>query len=255
MATISNIEWTEMTWNPVTGCTKISQGCKHCYAERMAKRLRAMGAERYRNGFEPTLHSDLLELPKKWKSPRIIFVNSMSDLFQDEVPEDFIFRAFATMNACPQHTFQILTKRSRRLRELSPKLPWSSNIWMGVSVEDARAVYRVEDLSSVPAQVRFLSCEPLIGPLENLPLARIHWVIVGGESGPGARPMNPTWVESIHRQCRSHHVPFFFKQWGGVRKDKTGRQLHGRTYDEMPSTPPGARAHDKSSTLIQIAAL
>jgi protein gp37 len=234
MATASNIEWTEMTWNPVTGCLKVSQGCKHCYAERMAKRLHAMGSERYQNGFKPTLHYDLIDLPRRWKKPRVIFVNSMSDLFQDDVPEDFIRAVFATMEACPQHTFQILTKRSERLRELGATLPWPSNIWMGVSVEDARVIDRITDLAAVPAQVRFLSCEPLIGPLENLPLDGIHWVIVGGESGPAARPMSREWVDSIHRQCARGNVPFFFKQWGGVRKDVTGRELHGRTYDEMP---------------------
>jgi len=236
MATISNIEWTEMTWNPVTGCVKVSQGCKHCYAERMAARLRAMGSSRYRNEFEPTLHADLVDLPRHWKKPRVVFVNSMSDLFQEAVPADFIRRVFDTMVACPQHTFQILTKRGERLRELGPSLPWPANVWMGVSVEDARVVARIADLTAVPAKVRFLSCEPLIGPLEGLPLRDIHWVIVGGESGPGARPMLSEWVESIHRQCQRRGVAFFFKQWGGVRKDISGRQLHGRTYDEMPET-------------------
>lgn len=234
MATTTNIEWTEMTWNPVTGCIKISQGCKNCYAERMAKRLYAMGSERYENGFKPTLHDDLIDLPRRWKKPRVIFVNSMSDLFQEAVPDDFIRAVFATMQDCPQHTFQILTKRSDRLRQLGPTLPWPENVWIGVSVEDARVMDRITDLAAVPAQVRFLSCEPLIGPLENVPLLGIHWVIVGGESGPGARPMQREWVESIHRQCRRSQVPFFFKQWGGVRKEMAGRELHGRTYDEMP---------------------
>jgi protein gp37 len=173
-------------------------------------------------------------LPRQWRKPRVIFVNSMSDLFQDAVPDDFISRIFATMEACPQHTFQILTKRSERLRTLGAALSWPRNVWMGVSVEDGRVIGRIHDLASVPAQVRFLSCEPLIGPLENLPLDGIHWVIVGGESGPGARPMRPDWVESIHEQCRAADVAFFFKQWGGVRKHRTGRELHGRTYDEMP---------------------
>jgi protein gp37 len=234
MATVSTIEWTEMTWNPVTGCVKISQGCKHCYAERMAKRLKAMGATRYMDGFKPTLHDDLIDAPRKWKRPRLIFVNSMSDLFQDAVPDAFIRRVFDTMRDCPQHTFQILTKRSERLRELGASLPWSPNIWMGVSVEDVRAKGRIVDLAAVPAHVRFLSCEPLIGPLDKLTLDRIHWVIVGGESGPGARPMQPEWVESIQRQCARTGVAFFFKQWGGVRKKSTGRELHGRTYDDMP---------------------
>jgi protein gp37 len=252
VATASNIEWTEMTWNPVTGCTKVSQGCKHCYAERMAKRLHAMGAQRYRNGFQPTLHPDLADLPRGWKKPRVIFVNSMSDLFQEEVTDEFIQRIFDTMLACPQHTFQILTKRSERLRKLGATLPWAPNIWMGVSVEDKRVVQRVHDLVSVPAQVRFLSCEPLLGPLEDLPLDRVHWVIVGGESGPGARTMQPEWVDSIHRQCAVAGVPFFFKQWGGVRKDRTGRSLHGRTYDEMPQRDRGAGYRD-ASELVQIA--
>jgi len=234
MATQSKIEWTEMTWNPVTGCSKVSAGCKNCYAERMAKRLQAMGQVRYRNGFEVILHEDLVELPQRWKQPKLVFVNSMSDLFHEKVPIDFIRRIFDTMERCPQHTFQILTKRSQRLRELAGLLPWPPNVWMGVSVEDGRVVQRIDDLRAVPAAVRFLSCEPLIGPLENLCLEGIQWVIVGGESGPNARPMNPSWVDSIYNQCRAADVPFFFKQWGGVRKERTGRELYGRTYDEMP---------------------
>jgi protein gp37 len=234
MATDSNIEWTEFTWNPVTGCIKVSQGCKNCYAERMAKRLKAMGSERYVKGFKPTLHWDLIDAPLSWRKPRLVFVNSMSDLFQEDVPEQFISRVFDSMVACPQHTFQILTKRSERLREMAPRLPWPKNVWMGVSIEDARVVNRAVDLASVPATVRFLSCEPLIGPLELLPLENIHWVIVGGESGPRSREMKGTWVRSIRRQCRKEGVAFFFKQWGGVRKDLTGRLLDGRTYDEMP---------------------
>jgi protein gp37 len=235
MPTRSNIEWTEMTWNPVTGCTKVSQGCKHCYAERMAKRLTAMGSGRYRNGFKVTLHPDLLDVPRTWRQPRVVFVNSMSDLFHEDIPLDYIQRVFATMRDCPQHTFQVLTKRSDRLAELASHLPWPKNVWMGVSVEDARVISRIRDLSSTPAAVRFLSLEPLIGPLHELPLSGIHWVIVGGESGPRARPMRKEWVDSIHRQCRDARVPFFFKQWGGVRKDLTGRELHGRTFNEMPS--------------------
>jgi protein gp37 len=234
MASLSAIEWTELTWNPVTGCMKVSQGCKHCYAERMAKRLKAMGATRYQHGFRPTLHSDLIDAPRKWKRPRLIFVNSMSDLFQDAVPEGFIQRVFETMRQCPQHTFQILTKRSERLRLLGRSPQWPTNVWIGVSVEDARVTNRIVDLAAVPAHVRFLSCEPLIGPLDHLQLDAIHWVIVGGESGPRARPMKREWVESIQRQCARTGVAFFFKQWGGVRKHSTGRELHGRTYDEMP---------------------
>lgn len=234
MANKSNIEWTEMTWNPVTGCTKVSQGCKHCYAERMAKRLTAMGAERYRNGFNVTLHPDLVDIPRGWRLPRVVFVNSMSDLFHDDIPLTYIQRVFATMRDCPRHTFQVLTKRSQRLAELARHLPWPENVWMGVSVEDARVLHRVADLQSVQAKIRFLSLEPLIGPLESLPLDGIHWVIVGGESGPQARPMRKEWVKDILRQCRTAKVPFFFKQWGGIRKDLTGRELNGRTYSEMP---------------------
>ncbi len=235
MGTFSSIEWTEVTWNPVTGCRKITQGCKHCYAERMANRLVAMGSPRYAYGFEPTVHWDLVDQPRRWRKPRTVFVNSMSDLFQDEVPLEFIAAVFRTMAETPQHTYQVLTKRSDRLLELAPHLPWSSNVWMGVSVEDGRVLQRVRDLQRVPAAVRFLSCEPLIGPLPNLPLDGIHWVIVGGESGPGARAMLATWVEDIQRQVQRVGAAFFFKQWGGVRKHTTGRQLHGRTWDEMPS--------------------
>lgn len=239
MGTFSNIEWTEMTWNPVTGCYKISQGCKHCYAERMAHRLKAMGTARYANGFVPTLHWDLVDQPRKWRAPRTVFVNSMSDLFQDDVPVEFIKAVFQTMVDTPQHTYQILTKRSERLKALSRQLPWPDNVWMGVSVEDDRVMHRITDLAAVPAKVRFLSCEPLIGPLENMPLKGIHWVIVGGESGAGARPMESHWVEDIQRQCEDHDVMFFFKQWGGIQKHRTGRLLNGKTYDAMPK-----RAHE-----------
>lgn len=239
MGTRSNIEWTELTWNPVTGCTKISQGCKNCYAERMANRLHAMGSERYRNKFAVTLHPDLVDTPKRWRSPRLVFVNSMSDLFHPDIPADYIAKVFRTMVECPQHTFQILTKRSDRLAELAPALPWPENVWIGTSVEDRRVIARIDDLVTVPAKTRFLSCEPLIGPLEDLPLRGIHWVIVGGESGPRARPMQSKWVVSILRQCRTAGVPFFFKQWGGPRKDRTGRALNGRLYDEMPRRSPG----------------
>ncbi len=234
MADKSKIEWTEATWNPVTGCSKVSAGCKNCYAERLARRLQAMGNARYRNGFEVTLHPDLVDLPTRWRGPRLIFVNSMSDLFHEKVPLAFVQRVFATMRSSPQHTFQVLTKRSARLRALAGQLDWPPNVWMGVSVEDAGALWRVGDLCAVPATVRFLSCEPLIGPFDELPLDGVHWVIVGGESGPNARPMRTKWIRSIFRQCRRAGVPFFFKQWGGVRKDLTGRELGGRTYDEMP---------------------
>ena len=224
-----------MTWNPVTGCTKLSQGCKNCYAERMAKRLHAMGSVRYVHGFHVTLHPDLIDVPRKWRHPRIVFVNSMSDLFHEEVPVAYIRRVFDTMKACPQHTFQVLTKRAERLAEIAQSLPWPENVWMGVSVEDARVSSRINLLRTVPAAVRFLSLEPLIGPLENLCLQGMDWVIVGGESGPRARPMQPEWVTSILHQCRSASVAFFFKQWGGVRKDLTGRKLNGRIYNEMPA--------------------
>jgi protein gp37 len=234
MADKSHIEWTEATWNPVTGCTKISAGCKNCYAERLALRLQAMGNHRYKRGFRVTLHKDVVDLPRTWKTPRRIFVNSMSDLFHPDVPLWFIRRVFTTMVECPQHSFQILTKRSDRLKKLSAKLPWPENVWVGVSVENSRVFYRIDDLRKVPAAVRFLSCEPLIASLADIDLRGIHWVIVGGESGPHSRPIDIEWVWEIFRACRKSDVPFFFKQWGGVRKDLTGRLLRGRTYDEMP---------------------
>jgi len=193
-----------------------------------------MGLHRYRNGFDVTLHEQAIDEPFRWKKPRKVFVNSMSDLFHEEIPLEYIQRVFAVMAAVPRHTFQILTKRSDRLREVAGQLPWPSNVWMGVSVESSDMLFRVTDLETVPAAVRFLSCEPLLGPLSQIPLSHIHWVIVGGESGPGARPMEPLWVHEILHQCRAANVPFFFKQWGGVRKSRTGRVLNGRTYDEYP---------------------
>ena len=234
MGAKSHIEWTEATWNPVTGCTKVSAGCKNCYAERLALRLQAMGNRRYANGFRLTMHEDVVDLPRSWSAGRMIFVNSMSDLFHRDVPLEFIQRVFQTMRDCPQHTFQILTKRSDRLRQLAAQIDWPANVWMGVSVEDAKALSRVDDLRVVPAAVRFLSCEPLIGSLAAIDLRNIQWVIVGGESGPHSRTMSIQWVREIFRECRNQKVPFFFKQWGGVRKDLTGRLLGGRTYDEMP---------------------
>lgn len=245
----TGIEWTEMTWNPVTGCIKVSQGCKNCYAEKMAKRLVAMKSPRYVNGFQPTLHPDLIDAPRKWKKPRLVFVNSMSDLFQEDVPLDFIRTVFQTMAECPQHTFQVLTKRSERLLELAEHLPWTDNIWMGVSVEDKRVIHRVTDLAKTPAKVKFLSCEPLIGPLHDLPLQNIDWVIVGGESGKGARPMREEWAQSIRVQCEEADVAFFFKQWGGVQKDRTGRILNGKTYDDMPQRRYHSYAHEQSVAL------
>jgi protein gp37 len=235
MASQTKIEWTEMTWNPVTGCTKVSAGCKNCYAERLAIRLKAMGVERYQNAFGVTLQEDLVDLPLRWRKRRLVFVNSMSDLFHEAVPLEFIQRVFDTMQQCPQHQFQILTKRSRRLYKIASQLPWAKNVWMGVSVENEEVISRIFDLQTVPASVRFLSCEPLLGPLDHLPLDRINWVIVGGESGPGARKMEPVWVESIYQQCREANIPFFFKQWGGTRKNRTGRELLGRTFSEMPT--------------------
>lgn len=236
MASSSSIEWTEATWNPVTGCNKVSDGCKHCYAATMAKRLHAMGNPRYANGFNVTLHSDLIKTPLTWKKPRRIFVNSMSDMFHEDIPLEFINQVFETMGKASWHTFQVLTKRSKRLIELAPHLPWPPNVWMGVSVENEKVMYRIDDLRKVPANVRFLSCEPLIGPLEKLNLTDIHWVIAGGESGPGARPMEADWVRSIRNQCQQQQVAFFFKQWGGVQKHRTGRILDDRTYDEYPTS-------------------
>ncbi len=235
MANKSTIEWTESTWNPVTGCTKISSGCKNCYAERMAKRLQAMGQPNYRNGFKVTCHPHVLELPKLWKKSQMVFVNSMSDLFHEEVPTDFIQQIFNTMNLAEQHTFQVLTKRSGRLLDLSGLLPWAENIWMGITVEAAEYKERIECLRQTNAFIKFLSLEPLLEDLGELDLTEIDWVIVGGESGPKARPIKPSWVRNIRKQCREQNVAFFFKQWGGVNKKKNGRILDGQTWDEMPS--------------------
>jgi len=234
MAQGSGIEWTEATWNPVTGCTKVSPGCKHCYAERMALRLQAMGQRNYRNGFQLTLQPDMLELPLSWKRPQKIFVNSMSDLFHADVPVEYIQAVFEVMRRAGWHRFQVLTKRAERLAELDPELEWAPNIWMGVSVESAAYCSRIDELRTTRAMVKFLSLEPLLGPLERLELRGIDWVIVGGESGPGARPMDPRWVVDLRDQCRAARVPFFFKQWGGRNKKKAGRILEGRLWDEMP---------------------
>jgi protein gp37 len=234
MALGSGIEWTESTWNPITGCNKISPGCKHCYAERMAERLQAMGQPNYRNGFDLTLQPQALELPLQWKRPQTIFVNSMSDLFHHEVPLEYIQRVFDVMRRAHWHRFQILTKRADRLFQLDRELDWPSNVWMGVSVENSDYVHRIEDLRRTRARVKFLSLEPLLGPLPNLNLRGIDWVIVGGESGPGSRPMRPEWVTEIRDQCCRSQIAFFFKQWGGKNKKKAGRLLEGRTWDEMP---------------------
>lgn len=234
MAYNTSIEWSSSSWNPVTGCNKISPGCKHCYAERLAKRLKAMGQPNYKNGFSLTLQPQMLELPLSWKKPQTIFVNSMSDLFHKNVPLEYIQQVFDVMNRAHWHRFQVLTKRSERLAELSPYLEWSPNIWMGVSVESQKYVYRIDDLRQTNAKIKFLSLEPLIGSLKNLDLSNIDWAIVGGESGYGARPIEEDWIIEIRNQCQKAEVAFFFKQWGGVNKKKTGRLLGGRTWDEMP---------------------
>lgn len=262
MAIGSSIEWTQATWNPVAGCTPVSPGCLNCYAARMALRLQHMPngtghkyagtAKRARDGrpvFTGKVNTDpdSLDLPRTWRLGRIIFVNSMSDLFHESLDPAFIRQVFRVMEECPQHTFQVLTKRPQRVLELAADLPWPPNVWMGTSVEDARYIERVRLLSRVPAAIRFLSCEPLLGPLPRLPLARIQWVIVGGESGPGARPMQEDWVLQIKDQCEAKRVAFFFKQWGGVRKKETGRELGGTTWDGMPEAP---KWNSKSLTTV-----
>ena len=237
MATQSSIEWTESTWNPLTGCTKVSPGCKNCYAERLAARLQAMGQLNYRNGFELTLHRHVIDAPLRWRKPQRIFVNSMSDLFQDGVPIDFILEVFSVMRQASWHQFQVLTKRSARLDALDHAIAWPANVWMGVSVENQDYAFRIDELRRTHAAVKFLSLEPLLGPLMNLNLEGIDWVIVGGESGPGSRPMKKEWVTQIRDQCRRNNVPFFFKQWGGVNKKRAGRRLEGRTWSQYPDTP------------------
>jgi len=234
MTARSEIEWTHYTWNPVTGCDKISPGCKNCYAERMANRLQAMHSTKYAMGFKLCLHDHLLEEPLAWKKPRLVFVNSMSDLFHKDVPIDFICKAFNIMGRASIHTFQILTKRSDRLYELHNQIKWPPNVWMGVSVENEKYKFRIDHLRACNAQVKFLSLEPLLGPLFDLNLTGIDWVITGGESGPNSRPILEEWVLDIRDQCLAAEVPFFFKQWGGTRKKKSGRMLQGRTWDQMP---------------------
>lgn len=234
MAT-SSIEWTEMTWNPTTGCSKVSQGCKFCYAEIMTRRLKAMGQSKYSKGFKTIVeHPRTLEDPYKWKGTKTVFVNSMSDLFHEDVSLDFIKKVFKVMRDNPQHKFQVLTKRSERLRKISNELIWSKNIWMGVSVENSEVIFRIKDLQKTKSHIKFLSLEPLIGPLKNLPLKDIDWVIVGGESGFRPREIKEDWVLDILEQCKTQNVPFFFKQWGGKNKKASGRILNGQTYDEMP---------------------
>jgi protein gp37 len=238
----SAIEWTEATWNPLTGCTKVSPGCTHCYAERMAMRLQAMGQPNYARGFELAMHEHALELPLRWKKPQVVFVNSMSDLFHEQVPEAFIQRVFDVMRRAHWHDFQVLTKRAVRLEQMSPKIDWPANVWMGVSVETRKYAFRIDHLRRTEAFTKFLSLEPLLGPLPDLNLAGVDWVIVGGESGPQARPMRESWVVDIRNQCRDAAVPFFFKQWGGVNKKRAGRLLDGQSWDGMPERfEPGER--------------
>lgn len=248
MATNSDIEWTDVTWNPVTGCDRVASGCDNCYALALAKRLKAMGAEKYQNdgdprtsgpGFGVTVHSDSLRQPYTWRTPRTVFVNSMSDLFHAKVPIGFIRDVFDVIRNTPQHTYQVLTKRAHRVARLADRLDWPGNLWMGVSVESNDAVDRIDDLRTVPAATRFLSCEPLLTALPDLNLEGIDWVIAGGESGPNARPMDPAWVEDIRDQCAAAGVAFFFKQWGGRTPKANGRVLDGRTWDEMPTVATG----------------
>jgi len=234
MAQKSRIEWTESTWNPVTGCTKISKGCKNCYAERMALRLQSMGNRNYADGFKVSLHPHVLEKPLQWKQARTIFVNSMSDLFHKNVPFKFIEQVFDVMSRASHHRFQVLTKRSQRLLELNSKLTWPDNVWMGVTVESADYLSRLDDLRQTNAAIKFVSLEPLLGPIPDIEFKGIDWAIVGGESGPGARPMRPDWPTNIRDQCIAAKTPFFFKQWGGTNRKKTGRILDGRTWGQMP---------------------
>lgn len=230
----SSIEWTEMTWNPTTGCNKLTAGCKFCYAEIMSRRLQAMGVEKYKDNFKLAIHPETLVIPYTWKKPKVVFVNSMSDLFHKDVPLAYIKKVFKVMNETPQHTYQVLTKRGDILAKYDKHLKWTPNIWMGVSVEDTRVLERIDYLRSTNAKVKFLSLEPLLSALPNLNLKKIDWVIVGGESGPKSRSMEKSWVIDIKKQCQKAKVAFFFKQWGGVRKSVAGRELNGRTYDEMP---------------------
>jgi protein gp37 len=242
MARKSKIEWTESTWNPVTGCTKISIGCRNCYAERMALRLKAAGSRNYTNGFRVTLHPHMLQIPLRWKQPHTIFVNSMSDLFHKAVSFDFISRVFDVMARASHHRFQVLTKRSERLLQLSRRLDWPQNVWMGVTVENADCAFRIDQLRQSPAAIKFISFEPLLGAIDDIDLDGIDWVIVGGESGPGARPMRPEWATDIRDQCLAAGVPFFFKQWGGPNKKKAGRLLQGRKWNQTPPVPEPAYA-------------
>lgn len=231
----TKIEWTDVTWNPMTGCTPISDGCKNCYAMKMARRLQAMGQKRYQDGFKVTLHPDLLQEPLKWKKPRMVFVNSMGDMFHEDIPLEYIKRVFDTMVQAKTHIFQVLTKRSSRMLELSQHLPWPQNVWLGVTIESDKYCYRADNLRKTPAKTKFLSIEPMIGPVDHLSLIGIDWVIVGGESGPQARVIEMEWPVAVRENCRMSHVPFFFKQWGGKNKKKTGRLLEGKIWDQFPN--------------------
>ena len=256
MAAGSKIEWTQATWNPITGCTRVSEGCRHCYAERLTAtrlahldkykglaRMNGKGEARWTGKLR--FHPDVLEQPYRWRKPRLVFVNSMSDMFHEDLSLDIILKVFKVMNECPQHTFQILTKRPAIAAKFSPALNWTPNIWMGTSVENMLVSHRIRDLKQTKAKVRFLSLEPLLGPMPKLPLSGIHWVIVGGESGPGARPMEPQWARQIRDRCVAQSVPFFFKQWGGVQKKKKGRILDNRYWDEFPNLSTGVTANAK----------
>ena len=234
MALNSKIEWTQATWNPITGCTKISEGCKYCYAEKLARRLKGMKQKKYRNGFEVTLHDYVLEDPLSWKKPKMIFVCSMSDIFHKDVPISFVKKIFDVMERASQHQFQVLTKRAERLPEIDKEIKWPDNVWLGVTVELEKYLYRIDHLRNTGAKIKFISFEPLLGMIEKANLEGIDWVISGGESGPGARPMEKDWVRSIRDNCQEQNTPFFFKQWGGVSKKKNGRILDGRTWDEYP---------------------
>lgn len=253
MANNSHIEWTDATWNPVTGCSKISPGCKFCYAERLAHRLQAMGQKNYRNGFDVTLQPHMLEHPLRWRKPRRVFVNSMSDLFHDDLPATYVEQVFDVMQRAFWHQFQVLTKRSERLLELNPVLKWQPQIWMGVSVENEDYLSRIDDLRRTDAEVKFLSIEPLLGRINRLNLRGIDWVIVGGESGPGARPVDPEWVREIRDRCVAAHVSFFFKQWGGVLKSRTGRLLDDRKWDEMPIQGSTLNSRSNDSVFVVLA--
>ncbi len=234
MADRSAIEWTEASWNPTTGCDKVSPGCAHCYAETFAERFRGVPGHPYQQGFDLRIWSERLEVPIKWRRPRLIFVNSMSDLFHESIPDDFIREVFGVMRRADWHTFQVLTKRHERLVEIAPSLDWAPNVWMGVTIENRRFVHRADSLRTVPAAVRFISAEPLLGPLEGLDLEGIHWLIAGGESGPRHRPVRGEWIRELRDRCVDEHVRFFFKQWGGRRPKSNGRELDDRTWDEFP---------------------